>query len=61
MNEYARGAFECLSWIEVRMRELEGSPRRWEVLKREVSEAIADIRWGAGIDFRERLRAISRP
>ena len=58
MNDYARGAFECLSWIEVMMREIETNPKKWEVLKREVSEAIADIRWGAGVDFRERLRAI---
>lgn len=58
MNDYARGAFECLSWIEVVMKELEENSKRWEVLKREVSEAITDIRWGAGVDFRERLRAL---
>ncbi|RLI09709.1 hypothetical protein DRO42_03570 [Candidatus Bathyarchaeota archaeon] len=58
MNEYARGAFECLSWFEARMADLERDVDRWERLRREVSDAISDIRRGVGVDFRERLRAL---
>lgn len=58
MNEYARGAFECLSWFEARMADLERDADRWERLRREVSDAISDIRRGVGVDFRERLRAL---
>ena len=58
MNEYARGAFECLSWFEARMADLERNVDRWERLRREVSDAISDIRRGVGVDFREWLRAL---
>ena len=58
MNEYARGAFECLSWLEAKMIDYEMSQNRWNALKKEVSEAIYDIRRGVGVDFRERLRAL---
>jgi len=58
MNDYARGAFECLSWFEARMADLEGDEDRWERLEGEVGDAICDIRRGVGVDFRERLRAL---
>jgi hypothetical protein len=57
MNEYTRGAFECLSWLEDRISRLESERDSWKTLKREIDEAITDIRRGVGVDFRERLRA----
>ena len=57
MNDYAKGAFECLSWLEARLADLEGRKDSWGLLKREVGDAIHDIRRGVGVDFRERLRA----
>jgi hypothetical protein len=57
MNEYMRGAFECLSWLEDRISRLESERDPWKTLKREIGEAIRDIRRGVGVDFRERLRA----
>ena len=57
MNEYTKGAFECLSWLEDRTSRLETERNRWETLTREIAEAITDIRRGVGVDFRERLRA----
>ena len=58
MNDYTRGAFECLSWLEARMSDLERDGERWERLRKEVIDAIYDIRRGVGVDFRERLRAL---
>ena len=57
MNDYTRGAFECLSWLEERISRLESEGDPWQTLKREIDEAITDIRRGVGVDFRERLRA----
>ncbi len=57
MNEYTRGAFECLSWLEDRIAKLESERNCWQTLKTEIDEAIRDIRRGVGVDFRERLRA----
>jgi hypothetical protein len=57
MNEYTRGAFECLSWLEDRIVRLESERNYWQTLKKEIDEAIRDIRRGVGVDFRERLRA----
>jgi hypothetical protein len=57
MNDYAKGAFECLSWLEAKLADLEERKDSWGLLKREVSDAIHDIRRGVGVDFRERLRA----
>lgn len=58
MNEYTRGAFECLSWIEAKMADYGKGRDKWDMLKREVNDAIQDIRRGVGVDFRERLRTI---
>jgi len=58
MNEYTKGAFESLSWMEAKMAELDGRGDRWESLRHEIDDAINDIRRGVGVDFRERLRAL---
>jgi hypothetical protein len=58
MNEYTKGAFECLSWLEAKMSDLDRAGDKWESLRREVGGAIQDIRRGVGVDFRERLRAL---
>lgn len=58
MNEYTKGAFECLSWLEAKMSDLDRASDKWESLRREVGDAIQDIRKGVGVDFRERLRAL---
>ncbi len=58
MNEYTRGAFECLSWFEAKMADFEGRQDKWDSLKMEVSDAINDVLKGVGVDFRERLRAL---
>jgi len=58
LKEYTKGAFECLSWIEARMADLEGQGDKWDSLRRELGEAVDDVRRGVGVDFRERLRAL---
>ncbi len=57
MDDYAKGVFECLSWFEAMMAELDSSDDRWVRLQREVNEIIYEIRRGVGVDFRNRLRA----
>ena len=57
MNEYTRGAFECLSWLEEVINVLRERGEPWEDLNTEIDSAIRDIRRGVGVDFRERLRA----
>jgi len=57
MNEYTRGAFECLSWLEEVITMLRERGESWEPLSLEIDVAIRDIRRGVGVDFRERLRA----
>lgn len=57
MNEYTRGAFECLSWLEEVISKLKEKGESWEPLSLEIDGAIRDIRRGIGVDFRERLRA----
>ena len=57
MNEYTRGAFECLSWLEEVITMLRERGESWEPLSQEIDVAIRDIRRGVGVDFRERLRA----
>ena len=49
-----------MSWLEARMSDLERDGERWERLRREVVDAIYDIRRGVGVGvgFRERLRAL---
>ena len=57
MNEYTRGAFECLSWLEEVINMLRERGDSWEPLSVEIDGAIRDIRRGVGVDFREHLRA----
>jgi len=58
LKDYAKGVFECLSWLEGRMTEFDDRPDRWETLRGEVDDAVQDIRRCVGVDFRERLRSI---
>jgi len=60
MNECTKGAFECLSGLEARMVDLDLHDSKWDVLKKEVDDAIHDIRKGMSVDFRHRLRARMR-
>jgi hypothetical protein len=57
LDEYAKGVFECLSWIEALMAELDEKDDKWTELQTEVGEIIYEIRRGVGVDFRNRLRA----
>ena len=57
MDEYSKGVFECLSWLEDRMRDLDGGEGRWDVLKVEIESVIFDLRRGVSVDFRNRLKA----
>ncbi|MFA5869234.1 MAG: hypothetical protein WC941_05980 [Candidatus Bathyarchaeia archaeon] len=57
LDEYAKGVFECLSWFEAMMAELDPSDDRWTRLQTEVNEVIYEIRRGVSVDFRNRLRA----
>jgi hypothetical protein len=57
MNEYTKGAFECLSWLEEVINVLREEGEPLEDLNSEIDSAIRDIRRGVGVDFRERLRA----
>jgi len=57
MNEYTKGTFECLSWLEEVISLLREKEKSWEPFSVEIGEAIRDIRRGIGVDFRERLRA----
>lgn len=57
LDEYAKGVFECLSWVEAIMAELDHKDDKWTQLKTEVNDTIYEIRRGVGVDFRNRLRA----
>ena len=57
MDEYSKGVFECLSWLEDRMSDLDGAEGRWDVLKAEIESVIFDLRRGVSVDFRNRLKA----
>ncbi|RLI46326.1 hypothetical protein DRO69_03305 [Candidatus Bathyarchaeota archaeon] len=57
MNDYTRGAFEALSWVEGLIDDLKNHPEGWKILMKEVNEATIDIKRGVGVDFRYRLRA----
>ncbi len=57
MDEYAKGVFECLSWLEALMADLDAKDDNWTKLQAEVGDAIYEIRRGVGVDFRNRLRA----
>jgi len=56
-NDYCRGAFETLAWLEGLMEDLKQHPKGWRILTDEVNAAIVDIKRGVGVDFRHRLRA----
>lgn len=59
MNDYVRGAFEALSWVQTLISSV--SPQKDQqghldkVLK-EVEAAIVDIKEGVAVDFRDRLK-----
>lgn len=57
MNDYTRGAFEALSWVESLIENLKNHPEGWKTLTKEVNDATIDIKRGIGVDFRYRLRA----
>lgn len=57
MNDYTRGAFEALSWVESLIENLKHNPEGWKTLAKEVNDATIDIKRGIGVDFRYRLRA----
>ena len=57
MKDYTKGVFECLSWIEAYIDELNQDEVGWEQLKKEIGSTISDIRRGVGLDFRHRLKA----
>jgi hypothetical protein len=59
MNDYTRGAFEALSWVESLIENLKHNPEGWKTLTKEVNDATIDIKHGIGVDFRYRLRATS--
>ncbi len=40
------------------MSDLEGRGDVWEALRKEIRDAIYDIRRGVGVDFRDLLRAL---
>jgi len=60
MNDYARGAFEALSWILYLIEDLEGSENGWQKLKREVEERLRDIQTGVAVHFKTRLESLSQ-
>ena len=51
-QELNKGAFEALTWLQGRMRDLKDREKRWDTLKREVDDAKEDVIRGVGIDFR---------
>lgn len=57
MNDYTRGAFEALSWVESLIDDLKHHPEGWKIITKEVNDATIDIKRGVGVDFRYRLRA----
>lgn len=59
MNDYTRGVFEALSWVEKLVEDLKEKPEGWKVLAKELHDASLDIKRGVAVDFRHRLRATS--
>ena len=57
MNEYTRGTFEYLSWLEEVISMLREKGKSWETFSVKIGEAIHDIQWGVVVNFREHLRA----
>jgi len=62
MNDYARGAFEALSWVSMVIEEWEKDPprRALKEVKREVQEKIRDIQRGVAIHFGTRIQTYTQ-
>ena len=59
MNDYVRGAFEALNWVEALLADIEPAKDPRDQLKKavtEVEEALADIKEGVAVDFRHKLK-----
>jgi hypothetical protein len=57
LNDYCRGALECLAWVQNLMGEFDpGRPETWRKVRDEVDSAKEDILSGVAVDFRTRLR-----
>ena len=59
MNDYVRGAFEALDWVEALLADIEPEKDPLDQLKEvvtEVEEALADIKEGVAVDFRHKLK-----
>jgi len=56
MNPKAEGALEALSWVKTLM----ASNLTWDEIKQAIDDAVNDILNGVAVDFRGRIKAISR-
>ncbi len=56
MRDYVRGAYEALNWVQNLIRKHGGNPDLFEILTKEVTDAIEDINEGVAVDFRDRLK-----
>lgn len=59
MNDYVRGAFEALSWVQTSIQSVDIKHDPGDHLDRvlkEIEAAIADIKKGVAVDFRDRLK-----
>lgn len=56
MRDYVRGAYEALNWVQNLVKKHGSKSDLFEILLKEVSEAIDDINEGVAIDFRDRLK-----
>lgn len=59
MNDYVRGAFEALNWVEALLADIAPEKNQRDQLKNvvtEVEEALADIKEGVAVDFRHKLK-----
>lgn len=59
MNDYVRGAFEALNWVEVLLASIDPEKDPMDHLNRvikEVTAALDDIKEGVAVDFRRRLK-----
>ena len=57
MNDYCKGAFEALSWVESLIESTENRPEALEEILKEVNAAIREIREGIAVNFKSRLRS----
>ncbi len=63
MHDYARGAYEALSWVRFLIRRQmkksrKGAPKELQSILSEVERAIDDICDGVAVDFRRKLTPI---